>query len=69
MKSESCPFCRGSLKRVKSEDLWVLMREDDVLDPDSVSKQDLKSFYLYVNTLPQDCPEAALFLLYYEYLF
>ncbi|OWM89712.1 hypothetical protein CDL15_Pgr024461 [Punica granatum] len=67
VKSESCPFCRGSLKRVKSEDLWVLTSEDEVVDPATVSKEDLLRFYLYVNSLPKDCPDA-LFLLYYEYL-
>ncbi|KAK4786101.1 hypothetical protein SAY86_002790 [Trapa natans] len=67
MKSESCPFCRGSLKRVKSEDLWVLPCEDEVVDPETVTKEDLLRFYLYVNSLPKECPDA-LFLIYYDYL-
>ncbi|KAJ8773543.1 hypothetical protein K2173_005789 [Erythroxylum novogranatense] len=54
MKSESCPFCRGSLKRVNSQDLWVLTY--------------LLSFYLYINSLPKDYPDT-LFLVHYEYLF
>lgn len=66
-KSESCPFCRGSLKRVNSEDLWVLTCNDDVVDNETVSKEDLLRFYLYVNSLPKDYPDA-LFLVYYEYL-
>jgi len=66
-KSESCPFCRGSLKRVNSEDLWVLTCNDDVVDVETVSKEDLLRFYLYVNSLPKDYPDA-LFLVYYEYL-
>jgi len=66
-KSESCPFCRGSLKRVNSEDLWVLTCNDDVVDAETVSKEDLLRFYLYVNSLPKDYPDA-LFLVYYEYL-
>ncbi|KAI4382496.1 hypothetical protein MLD38_008452 [Melastoma candidum] len=67
VKSESCPFCRGSLKRVKSEDLWVLTCHDDVVDKETVSKEDLLRFYLYINSLPKDGPDA-LFLVYYEYL-
>ncbi|KAF8018532.1 hypothetical protein BT93_H3419 [Corymbia citriodora subsp. variegata] len=67
VKSESCPFCRGSLKRVKSEDLWVLTCNEDVVDAETVSKEDLLRFYLYVNSLPKDSPDA-LFLVYYEYL-
>lgn len=66
-KSESCPFCRGSLKRVNSEDLWVLTCNDDVVDNKTVSQEDLLRFYLYINSLPKDCPDA-LFLVYYEYL-
>ncbi|MBA0805538.1 hypothetical protein Gohar_005044 [Gossypium harknessii] len=66
-KSESCPFCRGSLKRVNSEDLWVLTCNDDVVDNKTVSQEDLLRFYLYINSLPKDFPDA-LFLVYYEYL-
>ncbi|GAY43991.1 hypothetical protein CUMW_078850 [Citrus unshiu] len=66
-KSESCPFCRGSMKRVNSEDLWVLTCTDDVIDPETVSKEDLLRFYLYINSLPKDYPDA-LFVVYYEYL-
>ena len=67
IKSESCPFCRGSLKRVNSEDLWVLTCNDDVVDNKTVFKEDLLHFYLYINSLPKDYPDA-LFLVYYEYL-
>lgn len=42
-RSESCPFCRGSLRRVNSEDLWVLTCTDDVVDAETVSKEDLFS--------------------------
>ncbi|KAL7135004.1 hypothetical protein ABFS83_11G063800 [Erythranthe nasuta] len=66
-RSESCPFCRGSLKRVKSTDLWVLTGSDDVIDPEAVTTEDLQRFYLYVRNLPKDSPDA-LFLMYYEYL-
>ncbi|CAI9093295.1 OLC1v1028765C2 [Oldenlandia corymbosa var. corymbosa] len=66
-RSESCPFCRGSIKRVKSRDLWVLTCGDDVVDTDTVTKEDLSRFYLYINNLPKDSPDA-LFMMYYEYL-
>ncbi|XP_010478020.1 PREDICTED: uncharacterized protein LOC104757026 [Camelina sativa] len=66
-KSESCPFCRGSIKRVNSEDLWVLTCDEDVVDPETVTKEDLLRFYLHINSLPKDYPEAA-FLVYNEYL-
>lgn len=66
-RSESCPFCRGSIKRVNSEDLWVLTCNNDVVDTKTLSKEDLQCFYLYINSLPKDYPDA-LFLVYYEFL-
>ncbi|XP_057949439.1 E3 ubiquitin-protein ligase AIRP2-like [Malania oleifera] len=66
-RSESCPFCRGTLKRVNSEDLWVLTCNNEVVDAETVSKEDLLHFYIYINSLPKDSPDA-LFLVYYEYL-
>lgn len=68
MRSESCPFCRGSMKRVRSEDLWVLTCGNDVIDTQTLMKEDMLRFYLYINNLPKDVPDA-LFLMYYEYLF
>ncbi|CAN1295373.1 E3 ubiquitin-protein ligase AIRP2 [Linum perenne] len=67
-RSESCPFCRGSLKRVNSEDLWVLTCKNDVVDTKLITREDLSRFYLYINNLPNDYPDV-LFLVYYEYLF
>ncbi|XP_075485857.1 E3 ubiquitin-protein ligase AIRP2-like [Primulina tabacum] len=66
-RSESCPFCRGSLRRVESQDLWILTCENDVIDPESVSTEDLRRFYLYIRNLPKDSPDA-LFVKYYEFL-
>ncbi|CAK9172381.1 unnamed protein product [Ilex paraguariensis] len=66
-RSESCPFCRGSLKRVKSRDLWVLTCSEDVLDTNTISKEDLLRFYLYINSLPKDYPDVLVWT-YYEYL-
>lgn len=66
-RSESCPFCRGSLKRVNSGDLWVLPCSSDLVDTETVLKEDMLRFYLYINSLPIDIPDAV-FLVYYEYL-
>ena len=67
-RSESCPFCRGSLERVNSGDLWVLTCSSDVTDVQTVLKEDLLRLHLYINSLPKDIPDA-LFLMYSEYLF
>lgn len=66
-RSESCPFCRGSLKRVSSSDLWVLTGSSDFVDSETVTEEDLTRFYIYINKLPRDIPDA-LFLMYYEHL-
>ncbi|OIT26614.1 PREDICTED: RING-H2 finger protein ATL47-like [Nicotiana attenuata] len=67
LRSESCPFCRGNLKRVNSGDLWVLTGNGDIVDQETLSNEDMLRFYLYINSLPKDTPDA-LFLVYYEYL-
>ncbi|KAL5552696.1 hypothetical protein UlMin_040097 [Ulmus minor] len=51
-RAESCPFCRGSLKRVSSTDLWVLTGNNDVIDAVSLAKENLRRFYLYIEKLP-----------------
>ncbi|KAK6937670.1 Zinc finger, RING-type [Dillenia turbinata] len=66
-RSESCPFCRGSLKRVKSGDLWVLTCGKDVVDMETVSKEEMLRFYLYINGLPRAIPDAFS-LAYHEYI-
>ncbi|XP_062029532.1 E3 ubiquitin-protein ligase AIRP2-like [Rosa rugosa] len=66
-RSVSCPFCRGSIKRVDSGDLWVLTCGSDVVDTQTVLKEDMLRFYLFINSLPKDVPDA-LFVMYYEYL-
>ncbi|KAK2972203.1 hypothetical protein RJ640_030748 [Escallonia rubra] len=66
-RSQSCPFCRGSLKRVTSRDLWDLVSKHDVMNMVSLAKENLRSFYLYIETLPLIiAPDAHLLL--YDYL-
>ncbi|PIA51444.1 hypothetical protein AQUCO_01100345v1 [Aquilegia coerulea] len=52
LRSQSCPFCRGNLKRVNSDDLWVLTSDGDVVDRATLAQENLRRFYLYVNCLP-----------------
>ncbi|XP_010682386.2 E3 ubiquitin-protein ligase AIRP2 [Beta vulgaris subsp. vulgaris] len=67
-RSESCPFCRRGLRRVKSEDLWVLTSESEVIDTETVSREELSRFYLYIQSLPKDSNPDAPFWGYYDYL-
>lgn len=66
MRSKSCPFCRGSLKKVNSGDLWVLTSERDSVDVITLAKENLRCFYLYIESLPFVFPDTHFLL--YEYL-
>lgn len=65
-RSQSCPFCRGSLKRVSSTDLWVLTRNSDVIDAVTLAKENLRRFYLYVENIPVVMP--AKHVVVYDYM-
>lgn len=65
-RSKSCPFCRGSLKKVHSGDLWVLTSESDSVDLLTLAKENLRCFYLYIESLPFVVPDTHFLL--YEYL-
>eukprot|EP00252_Welwitschia_mirabilis_P014852 TRINITY_DN3289_c0_g1_i1.p1 TRINITY_DN3289_c0_g1~~TRINITY_DN3289_c0_g1_i1.p1 ORF type:complete len:167 (+),score=34.91 TRINITY_DN3289_c0_g1_i1:1215-1715(+) len=56
-RSQSCPFCRDSLKRVKSKDLWIFTDYGEVIDMTTVSKENLKRLFMYVDKLPLLIPE------------
>ncbi|KXG33947.1 uncharacterized protein LOC110433320 isoform X1 [Sorghum bicolor] len=66
-RSQSCPFCRGSLKRVRSRDLWVLTGDDDVIDTVTLEKENVKHFLSFIDSLPLIVPDNML-LVYYDYL-
>uniref|UniRef100_A0A803PHC0 Uncharacterized protein n=1 Tax=Cannabis sativa TaxID=3483 RepID=A0A803PHC0_CANSA len=65
-RSESCPFCRGCLKRVSSTDLWVLTSINDVIDAVTLAKENLRRFYLYIDNLrPFVAPDTHVMLFDY----
>lgn len=51
VRSQSCPYCRGSLKRVSSMDLWVLTGSNDVVDSETLAMDSLIRFHLYIESL------------------
>ncbi|WCJ38651.1 RING/U-box superfamily protein [Euphorbia peplus] len=57
-RSQSCPFCRGSLKRVDSRDLWVLINNCEIVDKASLARENLRRFYHYIEKLPLLMPET-----------
>ncbi|CAH9143280.1 unnamed protein product [Cuscuta epithymum] len=52
IRSQSCPFCRGSLNQVDSGDLWVLTDNSDIVDTITLAYENLRRFYLYMDKLP-----------------
>ncbi|KAJ8569674.1 hypothetical protein K7X08_006251 [Anisodus acutangulus] len=66
IRSQSCPFCRGSLTRVNSRDLWVLTSDCDVVDSTILAQENLRRFYLYIDKLPLATPDTNVML--YNYM-
>ncbi|XP_030528799.1 E3 ubiquitin-protein ligase AIRP2-like isoform X2 [Rhodamnia argentea] len=58
MRSQSCPFCRDSLKRVDSGDLWVLTDTRDIVDMQTVTRENLRSLFMYIDKLPVIIPDT-----------
>ncbi|KAL5580757.1 hypothetical protein UlMin_013199 [Ulmus minor] len=57
-RSQSCPFCRDSLKRVNSGDLWVFTEKCDVLDLSTILREDRKRLFMYIDRLPLLVPDS-----------
>ncbi|GFP94369.1 dehydrodolichyl diphosphate synthase 2 [Phtheirospermum japonicum] len=59
-RSQSCPFCRDSLKRVKSGELWIYTSECDVIDLSAFARENLKRLFIYIDKLPLIVPDGML---------
>ncbi|KAG6423678.1 hypothetical protein SASPL_114080 [Salvia splendens] len=57
-RSQSCPFCRDSLKRVNSGDLWIFLNGRDVIDMSAITSENLKRLFTYVDKLPLIIPDT-----------
>ncbi|CAN6692955.1 unnamed protein product [Malus baccata var. baccata] len=66
-RSQSCPFCRDSLKRINSGDLWIYTEKCDALDLSSILREDRKRLFMYVEKLPLIMPDPV-FLPYDSYV-
>lgn len=58
-RSQSCPFCRDSLKRVNSGDLWVFTDSRDIVDMSTVSRENMRRLFMYIDKLPLILPETV----------
>ncbi|XP_027335633.1 E3 ubiquitin-protein ligase AIRP2 isoform X4 [Abrus precatorius] len=56
-RSQSCPFCRDSLKRVNSGDLWIYMNSSEIDDLASINKENLRRLFMYIDKLPLIVPD------------
>ncbi|CAN6546443.1 unnamed protein product [Malus baccata var. baccata] len=56
-RSQSCPFCRDNLKRVNSGDLWVYTDSRDIVDMETVMKENLRRLFMYIDKLPLITPD------------
>ncbi|KAG9453985.1 hypothetical protein H6P81_006889 [Aristolochia fimbriata] len=52
VRSQSCPFCRDTLKNVNSADLWVYTDKHEILDINTIAKENLKRLFMYIDKLP-----------------
>ncbi|KAF7825548.1 E3 ubiquitin-protein ligase AIRP2-like isoform X1 [Senna tora] len=65
-RSRSCPFCRESLKTVKPDDLWIYINTSEIEDLASITKENLKRLFMYIEKLPLMAPDHIL-LSYTQY--
>ncbi|GER55808.1 RING/U-box superfamily protein [Striga asiatica] len=59
-RSQSCPFCRDSLKRIRSGELWIYTSKCDIIDLSTFERENLKRLFMYVDKLPVVVPDAML---------
>ncbi|KAJ9146794.1 hypothetical protein P3X46_029020 [Hevea brasiliensis] len=59
-RSQSCPFCRGSLKRVNSGDLWIYTDKSDTVDLSLISRENCKRLFMYIDKLPLIVPDRVI---------
>ncbi|WOL00215.1 hypothetical protein Cni_G08928 [Canna indica] len=59
-RSQSCPFCRDSLRRVSSGDLWVFVDNRDIVDMTVVTRENIRRLTMYIKKLPLVVPETVL---------
>ncbi|KAJ3689273.1 hypothetical protein LUZ61_018437 [Rhynchospora tenuis] len=59
-RSQSCPFCRDSLKRVNSSDLWMFTDSRDIVDMATITRDNLRRLFNYIEKLPLVIPDSVL---------
>lgn len=58
-RSQSCPFCRDSLRRMNSGDLWIYTDNGDILALSSIMRENLNRLHVYIEKLPLIVPDSS----------
>ncbi|XP_059296494.1 E3 ubiquitin-protein ligase AIRP2 isoform X1 [Lycium ferocissimum] len=58
-RSQSCPFCRDSLKRVDSGELWIYTNICDIKDLCTITRENMKRLLMYIEKLPVVYPDPT----------
>ncbi|KAB1224335.1 hypothetical protein CJ030_MR2G004234, partial [Morella rubra] len=58
-RSQSCPFCRDCLSRVDTDDLWIYISHNEIVDLSTISRENLKRLFMYIDKLPLIVPDPA----------
>ncbi|XP_062200752.1 E3 ubiquitin-protein ligase AIRP2-like isoform X3 [Phragmites australis] len=56
-RSRSCPFCRDNLNKTCPGDLWIYVEDQDVVDMETVSRENLSRLFMYISKLPLIVPD------------
>ncbi|MFQ6660332.1 hypothetical protein Gotur_028920 [Gossypium turneri] len=58
-RSQSCPFCRDSLKKVDSSDLWIYIEQGEIAELSSILRENRKRLFTYIDRLPLIVPDPV----------
>ncbi|GER26673.1 RING/U-box superfamily protein [Striga asiatica] len=58
-RSQSCPFCRDSLKRMNSGELWIYPSNCEIVDLSIIARENLKRLIMYIEKLPLVVPDSV----------
>lgn len=58
-RSQSCPFCRDSLKCVNSGDLWIYTDLSEIVGLSKILRENLQRLFVYIEKLPLIVPDPV----------
>lgn len=59
-RSQSCPFCRTTLRRVNSGDLWICTDSSEIVDLAVILEENLQRLFMFIEKLPPLLPDSLL---------